>query len=249
MAASINASTSGGVVTTADTSGNLNLQSNGTTIVALTSTGAAVTGTLSASAATGAFTGVQVGTGSTTNIGWILGNAASGLAGIWSTGVTPSATNYSIRDDGGTTLYLNASTNVITRIGNVGVIDVASTGLTVTGTMSVSGSAQYGPRANASSTGRVSVSTGATTLSTLSSGGSVGATVALFIVNGYNTGGSGNSFMDTVMFVAGASAVTLASINKGSPAARTYSASGSNFQLAMASGTYNVAVTQFEQSC
>jgi hypothetical protein len=50
MAASINASTSAGVVTTADTSGNLNLQSGGTTIVALTSTGAAVTGTLSASA-------------------------------------------------------------------------------------------------------------------------------------------------------------------------------------------------------
>jgi hypothetical protein len=49
MAASINASTSAGVVTTADTSGNLNLQSNGTTIVALTSAGAAVTGTLSAS--------------------------------------------------------------------------------------------------------------------------------------------------------------------------------------------------------
>ena len=48
MAASINASTSEGVVTTGDTSGNLNLQSNGTTIVALTSTGAAVTGTLSA---------------------------------------------------------------------------------------------------------------------------------------------------------------------------------------------------------
>jgi len=45
MAASINASTSGGVVTTADTTGNLNLQSNGTTIVALTSAGVAVTGT------------------------------------------------------------------------------------------------------------------------------------------------------------------------------------------------------------
>ena len=51
MAASINASTSAGVVTTADTSGNLNLQSGGTTIVALTSAGAAVTGTLSASGA------------------------------------------------------------------------------------------------------------------------------------------------------------------------------------------------------
>ena len=49
MAASINASTSAGVVTTADTSGNLNLQSNGTTIIGYTSAGATVTGTLSAS--------------------------------------------------------------------------------------------------------------------------------------------------------------------------------------------------------
>jgi hypothetical protein len=46
MAASINASTSGGVVTTADTTGNLNLQSNGTTVLAMTSAGVAVTGTL-----------------------------------------------------------------------------------------------------------------------------------------------------------------------------------------------------------
>jgi len=139
MAASINASTSAGVVTTADTTGNLNLQSNGTTVLAMTSAGIAVTGTQSVSAATGAFTGVQVGTGSTTNIGWILGNASSGLAGIWSTGVTPSTTNYSIRNDGGTTLYLNASTDVITRIGNVGVLDVASTGLTVTGGVTQTG--------------------------------------------------------------------------------------------------------------
>ena len=49
MAASINASTSAGVVTTADTSGNLNLQSNGTTIIGYTSAGAAVTGTLTGS--------------------------------------------------------------------------------------------------------------------------------------------------------------------------------------------------------
>jgi hypothetical protein len=49
MASTINASTSAGVVTTADTTGNLNLQSNGTTIVALTSAGAAVTGTLTGS--------------------------------------------------------------------------------------------------------------------------------------------------------------------------------------------------------
>jgi hypothetical protein len=48
MAASINASTSAGVVTTADTTGNLNLQSNGTTVLAMTSAGIAVTGTLGA---------------------------------------------------------------------------------------------------------------------------------------------------------------------------------------------------------
>ena len=139
MAASINASTSAGVVTTADTSGNLNLQSNGTTIIGYTSTGVTVTGTISASAAEGAFTGVQVGTGSTGNIGWILGNASSSLAGIWSTGVTPSTTNYFIRGDNGLNLYLNATTNVYTRIGNVGVLNVASTGLTVTGTFVPSG--------------------------------------------------------------------------------------------------------------
>ena len=51
--ASINASTSGagGIITTADATGNLNIQSGGTTVVALTSAGAAVTGTLSASGA------------------------------------------------------------------------------------------------------------------------------------------------------------------------------------------------------
>ena len=55
MASSINASTSGGggVITTADSSGNLNIQSGGSTVVAVTSSGATVTGTL---AATGGIT-------------------------------------------------------------------------------------------------------------------------------------------------------------------------------------------------
>ena len=51
MTTTINASLSAGLVQTADTSGNLSLQSGGTTILALTSAGAAVTGTLSASGA------------------------------------------------------------------------------------------------------------------------------------------------------------------------------------------------------
>ena len=55
MASSINASTSGGggIITTADATGNLNLQSGGSTVVAVTSAGATVTGTL---AATGGIT-------------------------------------------------------------------------------------------------------------------------------------------------------------------------------------------------
>ena len=69
MAASINASLTAGVVTTADTSGNLDLQSGGTTIVALTSTGAAVTGTLSASGKVTATTaGIDV---PTSNLGMV----------------------------------------------------------------------------------------------------------------------------------------------------------------------------------
>jgi hypothetical protein len=55
MASSLNASTSGGggIITTADASGNLNIQSGGSTVVAVTSAGATVTGTL---AATGGIT-------------------------------------------------------------------------------------------------------------------------------------------------------------------------------------------------
>ena len=63
MATIINASTSAGLVQTADTSGNLNLQSNGSTIVAVTSTGAAVTGTLSS-------TGNITSSGATGGIGY-----------------------------------------------------------------------------------------------------------------------------------------------------------------------------------
>jgi len=60
MTTTINASTSAGLVQTADTSGNLSLQSGGTTILALTSAGAAVTGTLSASGQTTLTGGVNL---------------------------------------------------------------------------------------------------------------------------------------------------------------------------------------------
>lgn len=81
--ASINASTSGagGVITTADATGNLSLQSGGTTVVALTSTGMAVTGTLSAS-------GVITATG-----GLVVGAAAAPAFSAYSaTGQNPTTT-------------------------------------------------------------------------------------------------------------------------------------------------------------
>jgi hypothetical protein len=62
MASTINASTTAGLVQTADTSGVLQLQTAGTTIAALTSTGMAVTGTLSASG-DATISGLTVGKG------------------------------------------------------------------------------------------------------------------------------------------------------------------------------------------
>ena len=49
MAVTLNASTSAGLVQSADLSGEINIQSNGTTVLGVTSTGIAVTGTQSVS--------------------------------------------------------------------------------------------------------------------------------------------------------------------------------------------------------
>ena len=81
MASSINASTSGGggVITTADATGNLNLQSSGSTIVAVTSTGATVTGTLTAS---GVSTFAAVNLSSTINSSAVTLYAVTNLGGF-----------------------------------------------------------------------------------------------------------------------------------------------------------------------
>jgi len=81
MASSINASTSGGggVITTADATGDLNLQSNGSTVVAVTSTGATVTGTLTAS---GVSTFAAVNLSSTINSSAVTLYAVTNLGGF-----------------------------------------------------------------------------------------------------------------------------------------------------------------------
>ena len=80
MASSINASTSGGggIITTADATGNLNIQSGGSTVVAVTSAGATVTGTLAATGAvsgtTGTFTSTLGVTGAITGSSTVAGS-------------------------------------------------------------------------------------------------------------------------------------------------------------------------------
>jgi hypothetical protein len=83
--ASINAATAGGggVITTSDATGNLNLQSGGSTVVAVTSAGVAVTGTL-------AFTAIS---GGIAKVGSLTRNSggASGNVSYTGVGFTPSA--------------------------------------------------------------------------------------------------------------------------------------------------------------
>jgi hypothetical protein len=103
MASTIAAITTsgGGVVTTADSSGNLSLLSGATTVVAVTATGVAVTGTLSSSGAVTASTTLAVtgastftGTGKfATTIG--VGNATPAASG---SGITFPATQSASSD-------------------------------------------------------------------------------------------------------------------------------------------------------
>jgi hypothetical protein len=106
-----------------------------------------------------------------------------------------------------------------------------------------------GIRNNITSTNRISV-TGATTIfSIATSGSSVGASSAIVLVNGYDTGTTTNSFTDLVLYIGGVTPVVVSTVNRGVPAIRTYTTSGIALQLAMATGTYNVATSSTEQAC
>ena len=127
MASIINASTSGvgGVITTADNSGDLNIQSGGATKIAVTSTGAAVTGTLSASSTvsgTNITTGGNV-TGSSTSC---TGNATTATTATTATALSTasgSAPSYSNR------VWVGFSGSTINASGNVSSVTVNSTGV------------------------------------------------------------------------------------------------------------------------
>lgn len=93
----------------------------------------AITGTLSATGA------IQTGSGNSTASGLILGYfGASSYGAIWSTGVTPSTTNFSFLTNA-TSTVLNGTTGVTFQVGNVDKVAVSSTGLAVTGILTTSG--------------------------------------------------------------------------------------------------------------
>jgi len=144
MASTINGSLSAGLVTTADTTGNINLQSGGTTVAALTSAGVAITGTMSASGATTLSTTLGV-TGATTlsstlaagnttitgtlqvSTGAAVGGATAGAGGLAFPATAVAVANANTLDDyeegtwtpsiGGTATYTTQS-GIYTRIGN-----------------------------------------------------------------------------------------------------------------------------------
>lgn len=78
MAVTLNASTTAGLVTSADTSGNLDLQAGGVTKIAVTSAGAAITGTLSASGESTLTGNVGIGMAPTVPL-QIKGGTSNGL--------------------------------------------------------------------------------------------------------------------------------------------------------------------------
>jgi hypothetical protein len=119
MASSINALTtgSGGVVTTADNSGNLNIQSGGTTVVAVTSAGAAVTGTLTVNGTAVATAGGAItGTDLTTTGNTILGDASTDTLNVGNGGI--------IKDASGNVLINSAS---VVDYGKVGIVYTGAT--------------------------------------------------------------------------------------------------------------------------
>ena len=152
MASSINASTAGGggVITTADASGNLNLQSGGSTVAAVSSTGVAVTGTLAATGAvsgtTGTFTSTLGVTGAITGSSTVAGSTGilypltSGTAVASTSGTSVDFTSIPSWVKRITVMFNGVSTNGTSNLlVQLGAGSVVTTGYTQSSTYMVNG--------------------------------------------------------------------------------------------------------------
>jgi len=107
MANSINASLTAGIVQTADTSGNLNLQSGGTTIVAITSSGAAITGAVTGTSFGGALNGTLGATTPSTVVATTIN--VNGTSSSTATSVTATTgASYFLAQNTGSSLYVGS---------------------------------------------------------------------------------------------------------------------------------------------
>ena len=136
MASSINASTAGGggIITTADSSGNLNIQSGGSTVVAVTSAGATVTGTLAATGAVSGTTGTF--TGSVSGTTGVFTGAVSGTTGTFTGAVTTPLSYVRLNTSNGygsTNNKIRRFTNIVDNVGaDITYADSATLGATFT---------------------------------------------------------------------------------------------------------------------
>lgn len=84
---------------------------------------------------------LQIGSGSSTLTGLLLGRTdiqGSGFPAIWTTGVTPSSTNYGVLFNATLTTVNAGSGTVSLRVANNPIVNVSSTGAAVVGTLTVS---------------------------------------------------------------------------------------------------------------
>jgi hypothetical protein len=179
-----------------------------------------------------------------------VNNASSGYAALtrYTTGNTGSAAtdglDVGMWSDGDAFFWLRESSNIRFATNSTERARITSGGDLLVGTTTVAGSAKLTVNGDIATSGTgtgsrlrnqidgVSVSTSATTIVL---GGDIGQ---LVVINGIS---GSDRFCDLVMSSTGADPVVVQSFTAlGSPAARTYTRSGSDLQLAMASGTYTV---------
>jgi len=111
---------------------------------------------------------LQVGSGSTTSAGLIAGYlGSSGYGAIWSTGVTPSSSNYSFASNGSITAF-SGSSNANLNVNSVARVSANTTGVTFAGDMiydkTITAAGTTGAQTINKTTGRVNFAAAATSL-------------------------------------------------------------------------------------